>query len=110
MEAETAMRAPFGQKPVAVLPAGEAAGCAGPTWAAADFAANAAALAMPSAVRTSRRELMVHPFRSGTTENGRQIKNRNLAYFLHSVICPPSSVIRPQARPIGSGLRSASSI
>src|SRR5207249_4141266 len=63
-EAETAMRAPFGQKALLAPAApGSAATGAGAGWAAADFAANAAALAMPSAVSTSRRELMVHSFR-----------------------------------------------
>ena len=48
-EAETAMRAPFGQNGVAAPPA---AGCGtgwdAETWAEADFAAKAAALARPS--------------------------------------------------------------
>src|SRR5438270_8256690 len=54
------MRAPFGQKAVAApLATGCGAGWAA-TWAEADFAAKAAALARPSAVRTSRREPMVY--------------------------------------------------
>src|ERR1700731_828404 len=67
------MRAPFGQKGVAAsLAEGCGAGWDAPTWAEADFAAKAAALARPSAARISRRELMVHSFRSqGSSVEGR---------------------------------------
>jgi hypothetical protein len=44
----------------------------GPGWAEVDFAANAAALAMPSAVSTSRQELMVQSFRSSVEDQHKE--------------------------------------
>ena len=58
------MRAPLGQNAVdAPAETGCVPAWPGACWADAEFAAKAAAPATPSAVRTSRRELMVCPFR-----------------------------------------------
>jgi hypothetical protein len=63
-EAVTAIRAPLGQNGVvAGAEGGGGAAWLGAGWAEAELVAKAAAPAMPSAVSTSRRELIVHSFR-----------------------------------------------